>query len=374
MERGLLARAASPFAALFGGQGDPRLGPDANKQALRDAVLMAGLTTVQQASQPGASALGSLATGAMQGQATGAGRREQLVQQDGREQLAQLAAGGVDIPTAQRMLVQAMSTGDMETVKYLSAVLTSMQAAQPNPVSLQRQETTHPETGQRVIAAFDPRTGRYDFTNAVPAPAETSRFLTVQRPDDDQPYVYAVDPVTGAPAARVGLPLNTGAGAAGAGQKNQNLAGIMSQAEETLSQYDAELANPIVSVLSEWAREGGVFGTLANVGLQAISPEGQMASAARDRWVSAFVPILSGATMTELERTSYRVAFTPVGGDSETVQDQKAQARALAAIMFSADPSQLDRSAADQILQKVGLSVPVVAEPNTNPFMRPRGN
>jgi hypothetical protein len=338
---------------------------------------MAGLTTVQQASQPGASALGSLATGAMQGQATGAGRREQLVQQDGREQLAQLAAGGVDIPTAQRMLVQAMSTGDMETVKYLSAVLTSMQAAQasmqPNPVNLQRQETTHPESGERVIAAFDPRTGRYDFTNAVPAPPDQNVYerTFVLDEGDGVRGLYGVVGQTGEQVRLGTAPAPAGVGGADSfAQKNQNLAGIMSQAEETLSQYDAELANPIVSVLSEWAREGGVFGTLANVGLRAISPEGQMASAARDRWVSAFVPILSGAQMTELERTSYRIAFTPVGGDSKTVQDQKAQARALAAIMFSADPSQLDRSAADQILQKVGLSVPTDVG---LPDFRPRG-
>jgi hypothetical protein len=341
---------------------------------MRDAILTAGLTTVAGASQPGANAVGSLAVGALQGRQTGAQGREALVQQQGREQIAQLGEAGIDIPTARQMLVQAIATGDMESAKVLTAALTSMQASQPQPRALQRQETVHPETGEPVIAAFDPTSGQYDFSNAVPAPEESSRFITVQRPDDDQPYVYAVDPVTGAPAARVGLPLSSGGGADSFAQKNQNLARIMSDAEEVLGQYDAELANPIVSVLSGWAREGGVLGTLANVGLQAVSPTGQMASAARDRWVSAFVPILSGAQMTEMERANYRVAFTTSGGDSKDVRDQKAQARALAAIMFSDDPSQMDAAAANEILTRVGIPAPSAPEAGANPFLRPRGN
>jgi hypothetical protein len=336
---------------------------------MRDAILTAGLTTVAGASQPGASAAGSIAMGALQGRQAGAQGREGLVQQQGREQMAQLAEGGIDIPTARQMLVQSMRTGDMETAKYLTAMITSMQANQAQQApNIRFTEQTLGDS--RFQIGNDPQSGAELFRRELgPAQAPNIQFAPPVSDEMGERSVYAVDRSTG---GKVYWGQAPGGGGDSFAQKNENLARIMDNAEQVLAQHDSELARPIVSVLSEWSRDGGVFGTLANVGLQAISPEGQMASAARDRWVSAFVPILSGAQMTELERANYRVAFTTQGGDSAEVQRQKAQARALAAIMFQADPTQLDSAAANKVLERVGLPVPA-PETGANPFMRPGG-
>lgn len=324
----LIGRVMHPFATLFGGAPDPRLGPDANRQAMRNAILTGGLNTMAVASQPGANAVGSIAQGALAGQQAGAQGRQAAVQQQGRDQIAQLAEAGIDIPTARQMLVTALSTGDMESAKLLTAALTSMQASQATPRALQRQRTVHPETGQDVIAAFDPTTGRYDFTNAVPAPPDAGVYerTFVLDEGNGERGLYGIVEQTGE-QVRLGSAPTPGGGTGGVqGALMRGLANAAGQANEALEPLDAELSGFFINA----SRRAGdnILGDI-NRAIANAASDGQagLALTAGLNFINPSVRFLSGAQMNENEAARYIVALLPVTWDPPEVRQFKRQMR-----------------------------------------------
>ena len=372
---GLFPKIAGPFATLFGGRADPRLDPEQNSNAARDAVLMAGLQTLQSASQPGASAVGSIADGAVAGQQVGRQLRGEAVQQNQRQDLAQLAAGGIDIPTARRMLVSALAAGDTESAKYITAVLTSMQAQQPGPPNLQRVETVDPRTGEPVIAAFNPATGQVDYSNAVPAPADPQVYERTFRLEEapGKEGLYGVIRATGE-TVRIGDAPTSGSRGGVQGAMMRGLGNAARRANEALEPLDDELSGALINI----ARRAGdtTFGDITRW-LANASSDGRagLALTAGLNFINPAVRFLSGAQMNENEASRYIVALLPVTYDTPEIRSFKREMRqslidAMTTTGGSGDEWLESRDPADHE-RVVEL---LYRTPGGNPFIRGEGN
>lgn len=84
-----LQRLGGGLMQAFGGQNDPRLSEEQNRAAQRAAMMQAGLATIMASQESGASALGSIAQGAMYGQQAGGQAREQAYARTAEERLSQ---------------------------------------------------------------------------------------------------------------------------------------------------------------------------------------------------------------------------------------------------------------------------------------------
>lgn len=116
------------------GPADPRLTPEQNAAARKQALIRAGLTTMLGAGQ-GMSTLPALAAGALAGQSMNAQIQAQDIQQ---AQLAQRQAmlraafgnGQIGEPQLLRAFAAAVQSGDMESAKSLAEILKSMGGSQ----------------------------------------------------------------------------------------------------------------------------------------------------------------------------------------------------------------------------------------------------
>lgn len=119
--------------SIFAGPSDPRLTDQQNQQAASQSLIQGGLATISAASQPGASALGSVAEGAMFGQKARAANSEIIY---GRTQ-AERVQNALNNPElmklltpAQRAAIAMMSPADaMEAISKLA--FTPAQLAAP---------------------------------------------------------------------------------------------------------------------------------------------------------------------------------------------------------------------------------------------------
>jgi hypothetical protein len=344
--------------SLFGGSPDPRLSPEQNAQASRDALIHAGLAAIIGSGPGSPGTLPTLAAAAIQGRQTGTQNRAQAVQRGGQQQIAQLLQqGGVDLPQLRQSLIQAISTGDIETAKLLTATITSMQSAQPNPVNLQQFEGVNPETGLTELGTFNPRGGGREFSG-IEAPSSSVQYQTVQMPGDDQPYVYALDPRSGTPIARVGLPVNQGSGDGTSQERlNARLAGV---AESANAQLSSGLDERLAGIGVNLARQEGLIGAVANFFL---SDEGQTAGAVALQFLNPTVRYLSGAQMTEQESLRYYRALMPRFGERQAAIEQKRRARQdlIDAMDSGRLPSTRDEALA--LLDRHGLSIDGQDEP-----------
>lgn len=372
----LLERLRGPFGDIFAGGTDPRLSPQQNQDVQKQAIIQAGLSTILGASQPGASALASIAGGGLAGREAGGQLRQQAVRRGGQQEIAGLLSqGGIDLPALREAMITSLKTGDIESMKVIGSVITSMQAAEGRQTAtpnLTTVESFDSETGITSIFNRDPRTGEL-VGDAIAQKPPVARIRPERRLKEGVMHQVLVDE-RGVEVQDLG-PVPDAGGEGGVQTRiNANLATLMSEAENVLSTVDETLANPIVATLASIVRKGGVFGTAANIALRNVSPEGQLALAAGDQWVTAAVRLISGAQMTQQERQGYRSAYLPSGGDSDQVQAQKAEARALFSIMFQNGGASTE--GLDLVLKEVGLPPVVVDEDaSTDPFgdLIPRG-
>ena len=349
----LLERIRGPFGDIFAGGSDPRLSSEQNAQARNQAIIQAGLATIIGASQPGATALASIAQGAGAGRQAGVGLRDRRVQQQGQQEIGDLLSqGGVDLPQMRQALIRAISTGDIETAKVLTATITSMQASQraPAPVNFQTKEVFNEKTGVTELRSFNPRTaeiGNESLGQVAPTTIYESEF---EEPSEDSPtgaFRIGIRRDTGAREI-LGLAVPKGGGEGGAqGKVERNLAQAMLQADRALVDHEPELARPIVGAIANIAQSPGITGFLGKAAL-AFFPEAQLAANAREQWVAPAVRLMSGAQMTQQERQTYRVAYTVQPHDLPAVQKQKAIARGTLATLFADDPDGLENLTTEQ--------------------------
>lgn len=209
---GLLSRFFNKFgpavSQVFGGVDDPRLSPEENQRARRQAMIQSGLATIMAANQSGATALGSVAAGAMHGQQAGGALREQTYGQgidvNRRRMYEELVKGGeVDVPMLRRLFTQAIASGDTEGAKAISQVL---QVADGSSGGLDtgsymvQGEGVNPQTGKVEKYLMDRRTGETKWTGIQPAPSSSSTSLQVKdgvNPETGKVEQYAFNPATG---------------------------------------------------------------------------------------------------------------------------------------------------------------------------------
>ncbi len=365
MPDGLFERLRGPFGGIFAGGSDPRLGLEQNAEATRQAIIQAGLATIIGASQPGASALASIAGGAGAGRAAGAGLREQAVQQQGQQEIAGLLSqGGVDLPQMRQALIMAIGTGDMETAKTLTALITSTQAAQPRPVNLQTKDVFDPETGVTSIRPFDPVSGR--LREAIGQVAPTTIYESeFTEPSEDSPtgaFRIGIRRDTGGREI-LGLAVPAGGGEGGEGEAarvNKGLANVARRAHGRLAANNGDLARRLAGVGVNLARFKGIVGAAANF---FQSDEGQVAGQVALQFLNPTVRFLSGAQMTEQETARYYRALMPRFGDREAAVQQKLQAqRELVDAMDRGDLPQ-SQDEALELLSRNGLSLEGTDEP-----------
>lgn len=166
MGEGLFDRIRAGLFGFFGGPADPRLSPQQNTAAAREALANAGLQTIL--ASRGRGTLEALALGALAGRETGAASRSTLVE---RERLAQMAelfkSGEVDVKLLQRAFGQAVAAGDHEMARTLSVVLQGALGATGRDYNLTTVERFNPHTGQVEIWNRDPRTGALVGTEPI---------------------------------------------------------------------------------------------------------------------------------------------------------------------------------------------------------------
>lgn len=168
---GLFSNLGRGASGLFGGPVDPRLPPEQQAAARREALITAGLSAIIGSGPGSTGALPTLAQAALVGRQTGQQAQDRAVQQAGQGQIADLLAqGGVDLPSLRQALIQSARIGDSEGTKTLAAIITSMQAAQPDPTKLQSEKGINPDTGYEELLNFDPVRGTREFSGirAVP--------------------------------------------------------------------------------------------------------------------------------------------------------------------------------------------------------------
>lgn len=181
----LLGKVGQGFGLLFGGMNDPRLSPAENLMARKQAMLNAGLN-VLSASGPSAQPIGFgqiLAHGAMAGQQAGGAIRQQIGQQNRRSEIAQMLEGGATPEALQKLLANALASGDSATA---NAIVGYMDKMKPSRKTLLAGE------GNRFL--IDQETGEVvkDFGANLPQ----QRFGAPQdgiNPASGKPEQYVVD-------------------------------------------------------------------------------------------------------------------------------------------------------------------------------------
>jgi len=270
----------------------------------------------------------------------------------------------------------------LETAKSISEILKSLPDG-PKEVNRQNVSTTvsaaagaPPEVverlgdGTQVEVQRDPRTGQIFWDSALPSQPAANPFPggTIRVPDPTSPTGFSQFGVR-ADGSQVFMGHVGGGGSGGGGVQQAKMEGLseaMIAAENTLRTVDDQLANPIVNILAGMVRGGGVAGNVANIALGGISGDAQLAAASAVQWLSAAVPLLSGAQMTENERKNYRAAYLPLGGESDRVRRQKAAARAALAAMFGPEQPPT-KEQLNEVLTNAGLPTVDIEQPTAAP-------
>lgn len=164
---GIFDKLRQGLFGFYGGRNDPRLSGAQNAGAQRDALINAGLQTMMNAGQPG---LAPMAIGALAGRQAGGASRATTLQQGNQVQMAELfKSGEMDMRMLERAFGQATASGDFETMRALSPILSASVAASGNrgtPESLQSVEGVLPD-GREVMGVFHPRSGVFTVDGEV---------------------------------------------------------------------------------------------------------------------------------------------------------------------------------------------------------------
>lgn len=320
---GLFGKVGGGFSSLFGGRADPNLSPEANRRATSDALVQAGLATLIAGGPMGGSPtlVQALSQGIIAGRGAGAATREVETE---KQQLAKLKAaideGGLD---TRDLFMRALSIGDIDSANLLG--------------QLARSEGSRAESLTRFKEGVGPEgLGIYRVDSAGNL---LNKILDVrprgaagQRFGDPQVFTRARDnkQIMGVWDAEA----NEGRGGVVELPEllpNQSLA---QQTQAGLGQVGLvantaleEVADALGTITTDFASDSNSFfiSTAANF---VATDEQQIAMSLADTFLNVTVRWLSGAQMTDQERTNYRRAMIPRAGDREFGKRVKSLMRA----------------------------------------------
>ena len=295
---GLLDKLGGGARTIFGGRADPRLSPEENRGASNDALITAGLSTLLASGPGGVSptTLQALSAGALSGRAAGASARETRNLQNQQVGLQQLVDQGA---SPLELFFEAISSGDTDSARILGDMVRvqSTSGAQTRVREMTGSEGpgvySIDSTGREIEKVGDllPKgVGGQRFTNLDDyRSAETGEdFVGIF--DGVEQKVIRIPGV---------IPARTGTQ-----QATEGLGDFAAEALKFLEPLAADLG----TVMSDFASRGGVFGVAANA---VITDRQQVGITAANNFLNVTVRWLSGAQMTDRERTNYALALLP---------------------------------------------------------------
>lgn len=314
------------ISRLFGGQADPRLGPEANHQATQAGMLNAGLNTIMASGPGGMTPAAAIAAGILQGQGAAQQSREQTFRRRSQQQMAEIVAQpGPTQEVLTNMFKQAVSSGDVDAFRALSNVLPTVLAT-PRPATPRTQVV---KVGDRQMLV-DLNTGD-EIRDLGPAPDDSfyERTITVNDPTSSTGRALVGIRRGSGEQVRIAEAPPVGGGTGGAaGRTNAVMARNARDAHERLVEVEQAMSGlgGAVAEMSASRPRGSIIG----LGLNALTPEdSQRANAIALQWLAPTVRALSGAQMTEQEAGRYAAAFLVRGWDQPEAIEAKIQGREL---------------------------------------------
>ncbi|MEE8607959.1 MAG: hypothetical protein V3S55_10150 [Nitrospiraceae bacterium] len=320
---GLFGRVGEGIGTLFGGRADPSLSPEANRRATSDALVQAGLATLLTEGPGGVSptTIQAISTGIAAGRGAGAATREVETE---KQQLAQLKAaideGGLD---TRDLFLRALSIGDIDSANLLGQLARS-EGSRAGQVT-RFKEGIGPE-GLGIYRVDSAGNLLNKILDVRPRGAAGQRFGEPQvftRARDNKQIMGVWD-----------AEANDGRGGVVELPEllpNQSLA---QQTQAGLGQVGLvantaleEVADALGTITTDFASDSNSFfiSTVANF---VATDEQQIAMSLADTFLNVTVRWLSGAQMTDQERTNYRRAMIPRAGDREFAKRVKSLMRA----------------------------------------------
>lgn len=323
MAGGILDKLGGGLFSLFSGRDDPEISEAANRNASSDALIASGLATLTS-ERPGGGAtapLQSIAAGILAGRAQGAETRSEEVE---KQKLADLKVAineqGLD---TRDLFLRALEIGDIDSANLLG------QLARDEIPSRTQQMTRFKEgvgpEGQGIYRVDSAGNLLNKILDSTPKQSGGQRFgdPTVFRRASDNKDIMGVwdaeanDGRGGIIELPEILPPQslTAKTAAGLGQ-------VGFVAANALKPYDDVLG----TLTTDFASDGKSFflSTAANF---LATDQQQVGMALADTFLNVTVRWLSGAQMTDQERTNYRRAMIPRAGDREFGKRVKALMR-----------------------------------------------
>ena len=311
---GLFGRLGGGLSSLFGGRADPSLTPEANRRATSDALVTSGLATLMAEGPMGGSPtlIQALSQGIIAGR--GAGAETRAAETD-KQQLAQLKSaideGGLD---TRDLFMRALSIGDIDSANLLGQ-LARAEGSKAGQV-IRFKEGVGPE-GLGIYRVDSAGNLLNKILDVRPRGAAGQRF------GDPQVFTRARDnkQIMGVWDAEA----NEGRGGVVELPEllpNQSLAqqtqAGLGQVGLVAQQALAPLLPVLGTLTTDFASDGKSFfvSTMANF---LATDEQQVAMSLADTFLNVTVRWLSGAQMTDQERTNYRRAMIPRAGDREFV-------------------------------------------------------
>ena len=338
---GLFSKVGGGLSTLFGGRADPKLSDEENKAASSDALIQSGLATLLASGRDGFSptVLQALSQGIVAGREAGAASREDATE---KQRLAQLKTaineGGMD---TQELFLKALSIGDLESAKLLSTLAqTELTVSGRAPQAIRTIRGTGPEgegfyrldsAGNLLNKILDPPSRgsagqRFGPIQEFRSSEDGKAFMGMRdsEANDGRGGVVRVPGL---------LPPTTATEDA---QQNLGSVGLVAQqALEPLMPVLATLTTDLV------ASPNFFFSTLA---FSQATDRQQIAMSLADTFLNVTVRWLSGAQMTDQERTNYRRALLPRAFESEfsvrvKIIMQRNIARAMSAGLWQGQPT-----------------------------------
>ncbi len=313
MADGLLGRLIGGAGTLFGGRDDPSLSAQANRNARSDALVASGAATLLS-ERPGGGArtpIQSLAEGIIAGRAVGA---ETRAEESEKQQLAQLKTALSDQSLDSRdMFLRALSIGDIPSANLLGQLARDENDANATS-NIRFKEGIGPEglgiyrvaaDGQLLDKILDVRprgtsgsrfgdptvfrraSDNKDIMGIWDAEANDGRGGVVELPEILPPQTLAAK--TQAGLGQVGIVANTA------------LEGVVDTLGTLTTDFASDSTNFFVSTVATFL----------------ATDDQQVAMSLANTFLNVTVRWLSGAQMTDQERTNYRRAMLPRAGERD---------------------------------------------------------
>lgn len=345
---GMLSDAPKPhgigdiLSQILTGPTDPRLTPEQNAAARKQALIQGGLATILASSQnPGA--LAAVAMGAQYGQQSRAQYTQQTVQQQQQAQLAQLfTSGQINEEDLKHAYAQAIATGNTQLadaivgmLKYVhqdpeaGTVLTPGQtlvgnktgktiASLPAAAVKPEHKLEHEDLGNAIRYFYSDTpniTQRYDYKGAAPsAPDRTQHEVQLVDPKDGKVYTYLAD--NSGKLTKLG---QTPPKAAAGDERAALAIPLLQKSAQTLDKYESQL-----DLRSIYMGHNGLARTFFT------TEAGQAVKVAGGGFVENIFILHKVPRPSDKLREMYVDTFTPQVGDKPATLKLKRQLRDLA--------------------------------------------